>query len=162
MNGEDNDHAQENGKTEQEKEDNEPKLSLAERRRKYIAEKRKRMKGPEQPQSIGDILKAEDNERCFLNVRVHSHVPKSPYADKPQTDDDLIHLMGELEIADFLTFHEIVPKAMEMFNAQLKEKGYDMEFESDKYKLCSFRYAKKSGDADMNFPSFDGSQKVSD
>ena len=120
-----------------------------------------------QPASISDILNAEqdkpiEQETRFLNVKVHTKIGQTIYAAKTESNEDKVYLVGELEIADYLTFAELAPKAMVLFNEQLKEKGHDIELSSESAKKCCFRFAKKNGEPDSNFPSFDSEQKVSD
>ena len=141
--------------------------SLQERRKKYLQDRKQKMNKRSQPaatgSSIADILnKVEETDRTFLNVQVHCMVSKHPFIKKDQADDEFIHLVGEIEIADFLTFKEVAPKAIELLNSQLKDQDYEMEFLIEKSNLFTFKFAKKSGKPDTNFPSFDGTQKVSD
>lgn len=166
MNEDDEHHERplENGHQANDNDADEPKISLQEKRRKYLEEKKKKMNKRAQPAaSISEMLnKVEDTDRSFLNVQVHANVPKHPNYDKNVKDEDCVYCVGELEIADFLTFNDIVPKAIELFNSQLREQGYEMEFILEKKNKYSFKFAKKSGKPDSNFPAFDGSQKVSD
>ena len=142
-------------------------ISLQERRRKYYEERKKKMGRKKQPASISDILNAEqdkpiEHETRFLNVKVHTKIAQNSYAAKTDSNEEKVYLVGELEIADYLTFSELAPKAMVLFNEQLKDKGHDIELLSENSKGCAFRFAKKNGEPDSNFPSFDGAQKVSD
>lgn len=142
--------------------------SLRDRRRDFYAKRLEKMKKRNQPASIADILNSEPNqnpiehEKRFLNVKVHIRIPKTQYESKVDDENSLFHLVGELEIADYLTFEELVPKAIEMFNSQLRQQGSKIEILENNIKKFCFKFAKKTGHPDSNFPSFDNNQKVSD
>lgn len=171
MNGEDIDHqAQDNNDSSDEEHQEKHMISLQERRRKYYEERKKKLARRTKPATIEEMLKEEDNqaqnnlakEKRFLNVRVHTKVPKNHYKVNEVNADDYFTLKGELEIADYLTFKELVPKAIEIFNTQLKDLGFEIELLKEQMDMYSFRFAKKDGNPDTNFPAFDNSQKVSD
>lgn len=142
--------------------------TLQDRRRRFYEERKMKMQKRNQPVSIADMLNAEPNqnpiehEKRFLTVKVHTRIPKTRYDAKTEDESNLQHLVGELEIADYLTFEELVSKAIEMFNSQLKKQGSDIEISENYIKKFCFKLAKKTGHPDSNFPSFDNKQKVSD
>ena len=166
MNGDSQEHQQEDGEESSEEEIQEKRaIAIQSRRQKIYEEKKRRMANIKKPASISDILNKEEKtlepQTKFLNVKVHTRVSPDQHNEKSQTGEDLVHLVGEIEITEFLTFEGLIPKAIELFNSQLKDKGHDIEIHNKLNKNC-FRFAKKNGEADSNFPSFDGTQKVGD
>lgn len=166
MNGDSHDPQLENGDESSEEESEQQKiLDRQAKRRMYIEAKKERMRMMKKPASISDILNQEEKtlepQTKFLNVKVHTRVHQDAYSAKSEASDTLIHLSGEIEISEHLTFEGLTPKAVELFNTQLKDKGYDIEVVASPTS-SSFRFAKKTGEPDMNFPSFDGKQKVGD
>lgn len=138
-------------------------LSLREKRRKYYEEKRK----PNvQHSSMKDILEdrwdkqLNEGEKRFTNIRIHVRIPKSQYSTKDDSEDE-IYLKGELEIVDFITFEDLSVKAINLFNSQLTSQGLKIELLKERSKYFTFRYAKRDGVPDNDFPWFDSSQKVS-
>lgn len=152
--------------------------TLQERRRKYYEERKKKMVNRNKPKSIAEMLNNDDDLNnksngaapsdpfaelkntnkmlnSFLTMRVHTKVAKHAYNAKEDSSEEAIELKGELEIADYITFAELIPKAVEMFNSQLKQQGHEMEFVTDSSHGFAFGY-------DRNFPKFDSAQKVSD
>ncbi len=106
----------------------------------------------------GDVAAAQMK---FLKVKVQTRIGSSEHVVKSDNQEDLIHLVGEIEISDKLKFKELLPKSAKMFNTQLKDKGYDIVF-SDSLEKSKFRFAKTNGEPDSNFPCFWEGQKVSD
>ena len=167
MNGEGIDQHHDKGADSSDNEEEEKRmLNLQDRRRKYYEERKKKMIKNNKPMTMAEMLNnvenTLENEKRFINIRVHTRIPKTPYAAKVESEEDSWHLKGELEIADFLTFKELIPKAISMFNAQIKHQGLEIELVTERSSQFSFRYAKKTGVPDVNFPQFDRSQKVSD
>ena len=145
-----------------------PNTALQDRRRKYYEERKKKMSKSTQAVSMADMLNSTDNlnpienEKRFINIKVHTRIAKGKYNSEEDDEDNLLHLIGELEIADYLTFAELVPKTIEMLNSHLKAQGSEIELLTNWDQDFSFRYAKKTGLPDTDFPSFDSNQKVSD
>lgn len=167
MNGEGIDQHNDKGAESSDNEEEEKRMiTLQDRRRRYYEERKKKMnknnKGISMAEMLDNVENTLENEKRFINIRVHTRIPKTPYVAKAESDEDSWHLKGELEIADFLTFQELIPKAIDMFNAQIKHQGLEIELLTERCPQFSFRYAKKTGHPDVNFPKFDRSQKVSD
>jgi len=145
--------------------------SLRDKRRKYYEERKKRMaQRAGKPASMSEMLNSEEdhsvhhnlaNEKRFFNIRVHASVRKHTYEAKEEDDKDH-HLKWEIEIADYLTFEELIPKAIEQFNSLLKDMNAEASFAKDQVKKFNFRFSRKDGTPDINFPKFDNQQKVSD
>lgn len=131
-------------------------LSIREKRRKYYEE---RKKGKNQPTSMRDLLENgngsenhhKEQEKRFINVRIYTRLNRSQYLSKDETKDE-IFLKGEVEIADYITYEELAIKAINLFNSQLKDKGLDIEFVKERSKYFSFRFAKRDGLPDSDFP----------
>lgn len=129
-------------------------LSLREKRRRYYEEKRK----PHvQNSSMKDILsngmdnQLNEAEKRFTNIRIHVRIPKSPDSNNDDKDDE-IYLKGELEIVDFITFEDLTVKAINLFNSQLSSQGHSIELLKERSKYFTFRYAKRDGVPDNDFP----------
>jgi hypothetical protein len=114
--------------------------SLQDRRKRYYEERKKRMNKNNKPASISDILNSEEKtiepETRFLNIKVHTKISENSYSTKAETENEMIPLVGEIEIADYITFQELAPKSLAMFNDQLKDKGHDIEILVDQSKKC--------------------------
>ena len=131
-------------------------LSLRERKRKYY-EERKKVKS--QPASMRDLLEngnanehaTKEQEKRFINIRIYTRVNPNQYIGKDEGKDE-IQLKGEVEIADYITYEELTVKAINLFNQQLKDKGLEIEFIKERAKYFSFRFAKRDGLPDSDFP----------
>lgn len=140
-------------------------LSLREKRRRYYEE---RKKANNKPASMRDLLENgtgtenghKEAEKRFVNIRIYTRINKSQYISKGETSEEIL-LKGEVEIPDYISFEDLVTKAINLFNSQLKDKGLDIEFIKERSKSFSFRFAKRDGLPDIDFPWFDSSQKVS-
>jgi hypothetical protein len=114
--------------------------ALQDRRKRYYEERKKRMNKNKTPASISDILNSEEKtiepETRFLNIKVHTKISVNAYSTKAETEIEMIPLVGEIEIADYITFQELAPKSLSMFNDQLKDKGHDIELLVDQSKKC--------------------------
>lgn len=141
MNGDiaDADQNKGNDSSDNEQEDKRAK-SLQDRRKRYYEERKKKMNKNNKPASISDILNAVENtiepETRFLNIKVHTKIPENAYSAKADMENDMIMLVGAIEIADYITFQELVPKSLSMFNDQLRDKGHDIELLIDQAKKC--------------------------
>lgn len=144
MNGDVSDADQNKGSSNNDSSDNEHEdkrsKALQDRRKKYYEERKKRMNKNNKQASISDILNSEEKiiepETRFLNIKVHTKIYENSYSPKAETENEMIPLVGEIEIADYITFQELAPKSLAMFNDQLKDKGHDIEILVDQSKKC--------------------------
>ena len=151
-----NDKNEENSSGEDEDEQQQKMLSLREKRRKYYEE---RKKSNNKPASMRDLLENgnsmesnhKEQEKRFITVRMFARINKTQYSSKEESNDEII-LKGEAEIADYITYEELAIKAINLFNNQLKEKGLEIEFVKERSKYFSFRFAKRDGLPDSDFP----------
>lgn len=168
MNGDAEEHDHEENESSDE-EQAQRMVSLRERRKKYYEERKKKLAKRNQPSSFVDMLENSEasnsnnleTEKRYLNVKIRSKITRTPFSSSENLED-VIELKGELEIADFLTFEELITKTIDIFNSQLQEMKVNISLQKTSESKLGFRFAKKNGMPDTNFPQFENSQKVGD
>lgn len=151
----------------------EKKVSLKDKRAEHIKKLRAKRFGQrkeKQSSDFGTMLKDSSqnptntlaSQKRFLNIKINTFVQSTHARTKTDQSQDLKRLVGELEIVDYLTFNELVLKAIALFNSQMQDMDLQISFNKTYKDRYAFRYAKKDGHPDMNFPKFYSQQKVSD